>query len=63
VQRFLTSQGRGEVWVEISADADATYDEDEETNLSELEPLIACPSSPDHVVPVRNVAGREIYRA
>jgi aconitate hydratase len=63
VQRFLTSQGRGEVWVEISADADATYDEDEEINLSELEPLIACPSSPDHVVPVRNVAGREIYQA
>jgi aconitate hydratase len=63
VQRFLASQGRGDVWVEIRADADATYDEDEEINLSELEPLIACPSSPDHVVPVRDVAGREIYQA
>jgi aconitate hydratase len=63
VQRFLASQGRGDVWVEIGADADATYDEDEEINLSELEPLIACPSSPDHVVPVRDVAGREIYQA
>ena len=49
--------------MEMRADADATYDEDEEINLSELEPLIACPSSPDHVVPVRNVAGREIYQA
>ena len=25
--------------------------------------MIACPSSPDHVVPVREVAGREIYQA
>jgi len=31
--------------------------------LSELEPLIACPSSPDNVVPVHEVAGREIYQA
>jgi aconitate hydratase len=63
VQRFLTSQGRGEAWVEITADADATYDKHEEIDLSALEPLIACPSSPDHVVPVREVAGREIYQA
>src|ERR671922_49737 len=45
------------------AGEDATYDESDEINLSELEPLIACPSSPDHVVPVREVAGREIYQA
>jgi predicted aconitate hydratase len=63
VQRFLTSQQRGGDWRELSADADATYDEHEEIDLSTLEPLIACPSSPDHVVPVREVAGREIYQA
>jgi aconitate hydratase len=28
-----------------------------------LEPLIACPSSPGNVVPVREVAGKEIYQA
>jgi aconitate hydratase len=49
--------------VETVADADAAYDEDEEINLSELQPLITCPSSPDNVVPVREVAGREIYQA
>jgi aconitate hydratase len=63
VQRFLASQGRGGDWRELSADADATYDEHEEINLSALEPLIACPSSPDNVVPVCEVAGREIYQA
>ena len=63
VQRFLISQGRGAAWVELRADADATYDEYEEIDLSALEPLIACPSSPDNVVPVRDVAGREIYQA
>src|SRR5919108_5492758 len=63
VQRFLVSQGRGGDWVELSADADATYDDHDEIDLSALEPLIACPSSPDHVVPVREVAGREIYQA
>jgi aconitate hydratase len=63
VRRFLVSQGRGDDWRELSADADATYDEHDEIDLSTLEPLIACPSSPDHVVPVREVAGREIYQA
>jgi aconitate hydratase len=63
VKRFLESQGRGGDWVGLVADADATYDEREEINLSELEPLIACPTSPDNVVPVREVAGRDIYQA
>jgi aconitate hydratase len=63
VERFLASQGRGGDWRELRADADATYDEHDEINLSTLEPLIACPSSPDNVVPVREVAGREIYQA
>lgn len=63
VRRFLESQGRGQDWVELLADKDATYDEQDEVNLSALEPLIACPSSPDNVVPVREVAGRPIYQA
>src|SRR6476659_6343034 len=35
----------------------------EEINLASLEPLIAKPSSPGNVVPVREVAGQEIYQA
>ena len=60
VQRFLTSEGRGQDWVEVSADPDATYDLEEEIDLSTLEPLIALPSSPGNVVTVREVAGAEI---
>jgi len=63
VRAFLKSQGREEAFQEIVADEEAGYDEDEAINLSELEPLIALPSSPGKVVPVREVAGREIYQS
>lgn len=63
VRRFLKAQGRESDWCELLADEDATYDIYEEINLSELEPLIAKPSSPGHVVPVREVAGAKIYQS
>ncbi len=63
VKRFLESQGRGGDWVELVADETAEYEEHEEINLSGVEPLIAYPSSPGNVVPVSEVAGREIYQA
>jgi len=63
VRRFLASQGREDDWIELSADADATYDAEEEIDLASLVPLIAMPSSPGNVVPVSEVAGREIYQA
>jgi len=63
VRSFLKSQGRQADWTKITADNTAEYDEYEEINLSELVPLIACPSSPDNVVPVSEVAGKEIYQA
>lgn len=63
VQRFLKSQGREADWTELVADPDAAYDLHEEIDLTGLGPLIAQPSSPGNVVPVREVAGREIYQA
>jgi len=63
VRTFLKSQGREKDWTEIVADEGAEYDEHDEIILSKLEPLIACPSSPGNVVPVREVAGREIYQS
>src|SRR5690625_3536256 len=63
IKRFLKSQGREDDWVELTADKDATYDLEEELNLSELEPLIAKPSSPGNVVPVTEVAGTPIYQS
>ena len=63
VRQFLTEQGRADAWRELGADPDAGYDETDEIDLSNLEPLIALPSSPGNVVPVREVAGRAIYQA
>jgi aconitate hydratase len=63
VRTFLKSQGREQDWREILPDDDVEYDEYEEIDLSQLEPLIALPSSPGKVVPVREVAGREIYQS
>lgn len=63
VREFFKSQEREQDWIELLPDPDASYDFQEELNLSQLEPLIAMPSSPGNVVPVREVAGRKIYQA
>jgi aconitate hydratase len=52
---FLRAQGREEVWVELGPDPDVVYDEVLDIDLSTLEPLVACPHSPDNVKPVREV--------
>ncbi|MFY9174652.1 MAG: aconitate hydratase [Peptococcia bacterium] len=49
---FLKAQNRAEDWQELVADGGATYDEEIVIDLSELEPLVACPHSPDNVVKV-----------
>src|SRR5215211_3148402 len=63
VRQFLREQERGEDWIELVADPDAEYDRHDEIDLSSLEPLIAKPSSPDAVVPVRELAGTPIYQS
>jgi len=62
VKTFLEQQERGGDFVELMADDDPDYDEHDEINLSELEPLIAKPSSPGNVVPVKEVAGMDVYQ-
>jgi aconitate hydratase len=57
---FLEAQGRGDVWQELAADADAEYDRVVEIDLSAVEPMVAQPHSPDNVVPVREVAGLKV---
>ena len=62
-RRYLKSQGREEDWSEIASDAGCEYDEHDHVDLSKLEPLIAKPSSPGNVVPVREIAGLEIAQS
>ena len=57
---FLAAQGRGEDYVPLSADEDAVYDEVLEIDLSALEPLVACPHSPDNVKPAKSLALQKV---
>ncbi len=61
-REYLAAQGRGGAWTELAADEGAGYDEHAEIDLSTLEPLIAKPSSPGNVVPVREVAGTKVHQ-
>jgi aconitate hydratase len=60
VREFLRSEGRADDFVELLPEPGASYDVAEHIELSELEPLIAKPSSPGDVVPVREVAGADV---
>ncbi|WP_082232506.1 aconitate hydratase [Halobacillus massiliensis] len=62
-KKYMKLQGRKEDWIELKADKDATYDREEELDLSSLEPMIAKPSSPGNVVPVSEVEGEPIYQS
>ena len=57
---FLKAQGREKDYVPLSSDADAVYDKIIEIDLNTLEPLIACPHSPDNVKKVSEVAGLKV---
>ena len=57
---FLKAQKRKKDFFEIKADDGVIYDEEIEINLSQLEPLVACPHSPDKVVPVSSLKGLKV---
>ena len=51
--KFFKAQGREDQWQELLADEDAKYDEVMEVDLSQIEPNVALPHSPDAVVRVK----------
>jgi aconitate hydratase len=57
---WLGRVGREDAHVDLQPDEDAEYADTIEVDLSDLEPLIACPSMPDNVVPVSEVAGEDV---
>ena len=57
---FLEAEGRGEDYLPLSADPDAVYDKVITIDLDALEPLIACPHSPDNVVTVASLKGTKV---
>ena len=59
-REFLKAQCREEVWTALAPDEDAVYDETLEINLSELEPLAACPHSPDNIKGISEIGSMKI---
>ncbi len=59
-RKFLAAQKRPEDFRPLAADPDAEYDRIIEIDLSTLEPMVACPSSPDNVKTVRQIAGTPV---
>src|SRR5262245_17997902 len=60
VRDFLRAEDREDDYTELLADDGASYDADEHIDMSTIEPLIAKPTSPGNVVPVREVAGEPV---
>ncbi|WP_371376955.1 aconitate hydratase [Sporomusa aerivorans] len=59
-KRFFIAQGREKDWQELLADPDATYAKEITIDLSQIEPNIALPHSPDHVCTVKEMEGKPV---
>ncbi|UCC21564.1 MAG: aconitate hydratase [Planctomycetota bacterium] len=60
--KFLTAQKRQQDYRPLAADPDAEYDRIIEVNLSDLVPMAACPSSPDNVKKITELAGTQTHQ-
>jgi aconitate hydratase len=57
---FLKAQGRENDFRALSADDDAQYDQIVKVDLDKLEPMVACPHSPDNVKKIEDIKGLKI---
>ena len=57
---FLAAEGREADFTPLASDPDAVYDRVIDIDLSTLQPMIACPHSPDNVVPVASLKGTKV---
>ncbi len=57
---FLSAEGRADDFVPLESDENAVYDRIIDIDLSALEPMIACPHSPDNVVPVSSLKNTKV---
>ncbi|MBN2041207.1 MAG: aconitate hydratase [Spirochaetes bacterium] len=59
-KEFLTAQDRADAWKEILPDEDAEYDKVIDLDLTEIQPMAACPHSPDNVKNISELKGMKI---
>ena len=57
---FLAAEGREADFIPLASDPDARYDRIIDIDLNTLQPMIACPHSPDNVVAVETLAGTKV---
>ena len=62
VRNFLKAQGRESDFSELLPDEGCEYDGEININLSELEPLCACPHQPDNVKKLKDVEKRKVQQ-
>lgn len=62
VRKYLKAQGREEDYIELLPDENCEYDGEMEVNLSELEPLAACPHQPDRVTAIREIEKKPVQQ-
>jgi len=61
-KEFLTAQDRADAYTPLAADEGAVYDQVVKVDLSTLEPMVACPHSPDAVKKVSELEGMPIHQ-
>lgn len=59
---YLRAQGREFAWRPLAAAAGASFAEELSVDLTTLEPMVAMPHSPDHVVSIDHVIGTPIHQ-
>lgn len=57
---FLAAEGREADFTPLASDPDARFDRIIDIDLNTLQPMIACPHSPDNVVAVETLAGTKV---
>ena len=57
---FLKAQGRQDAWKPLGPDDGAVYDEVLEIDLSQIEPMAACPHSPDNIASIKDLTGKTV---
>jgi aconitate hydratase len=59
---FLAQNDREDAWCELKAGPNPQYSEITEINLGKIEPMVACPSNPDNVKTVSELADIEVQQ-
>ena len=57
---YLAGRLRNRAYEEIHADANAVYSKELDVDVSQLEPMVACPHEVENTKPIREVAGTRI---